>query len=300
MDWSRNKMTVLAVVFLMLSISLAWVTAAKFGNHDDNISLESSTQQQEAVAGNSSNTLPEQPQKSKACEGQPALYKKRQPAVPPTHKYSVYGDLKEVVSESAKEILSRPENYDPEQLIDVLERIKDTVPADDPEWRAILEEIITNYEDPEIKAAAINGLNDLSYADLLIRASEDPAASVREAAVGKMMELESEAGPETFKEPFNYLLINETDSDVLETALEYFDYYSSGPNEFLETASGFLGRSDIAPEDLLTFADLLAGYATEKDAPDLMNVVYSSTAYRNLDTEQQAELYRELDEMFSE
>ena len=39
-------------------------------------------------------------------------------------------------------------------------------PRDDPEWMSILEETITNNQDPEVKAAAVNAISSQNYADI--------------------------------------------------------------------------------------------------------------------------------------
>jgi hypothetical protein len=189
------------------------------------------------------------------------------------------------------------QSYDPETICAVLNRVKNYI---SPECHEILEDLIKNHDDVRVREAAVLALGDQSYADALIFASEDPAPSVREIAVGKMMELENEEGQLIFKDPFKNLLMNENDTDVLETCLSYFDYYSQSPEQFIEMTPDFLERNDLPPEALMEYAEILSEYASPSNALDFLGLIFSSSTFKGLDIDLQNAMANDITKLFEE
>lgn len=163
--------------------------------------------------------------------------------------------------------LQYPEKYGSQDIQKAISRLSGYISS---EGHLSLENIILTHEDPAVRAAAVQAVSEPAFADVLMAASQDEDETVREIAVVKMTELEGGNEERIFKERLEDTLNSETDEDVINAALAYFENYSASADEFLGATYNLLHWEDLPPNILFAYAEALTEYDINNDMVELV------------------------------
>lgn len=169
------------------------------------------------------------------------------------------------------EVLHYPEKYDSQEIQKAISRLSGYLSR---ESHQIIENLVLTHEDPAVRVASVQAISTLEFNDVLMTASKDEDETVREAALLKMTEIENENAQEKiFENRFEDALYSETDEDVINAVISYFENYSESADEFISTTYNLLFREDLPPTILLKYAEALTEFETDFDMFELLTTV---------------------------
>ncbi|MEE4358457.1 MAG: HEAT repeat domain-containing protein [Desulfococcaceae bacterium] len=169
-----------------------------------------------------------------------------------------------------------PEHHEALEIVTAIRRLDGYISA---HGHRVLEKLVREHEDPDVRLAALRAISDRSYSDVLIFASKDENPAVRENAVAKMADFEEDSDGTLFGEQVEEIAESENDEGILLTALQYCERFSSTSDEFLSMTHILLQREELPGSFLFTYLDRLTDYEI---SPGFAETLWNYSAIRQI------------------
>lgn len=179
-----------------------------------------------------------------------------------------------------------PENHKALEIVTAIRRLDGYISAD---GQQILEKLVREHEDPDVRLAALNAITDRSFYDVLLQASKDENRVIREAALSKMADFEEDFDGTLFSERIEEIVQSETDEGILLTALQYCQRFASSPDEFFVLTHILLQRDNLPESFIFTYLDKLTDYEI---SPGFAESLFTSPVMARISRDEQ-ELIRQ-------